>query len=199
VNPCTECCPPRTLASTTLNMMVSIDVEAAYSMEEPFQACHAKESTTHKVQQGLLHKRLGGRAYSTIQLATEDNIWSDVEATPEEDDFCTTGKITMARKADRGSKPLENNEQMAPGTYVMVDIVDKPCKAHSIMISTEFEYYLCVTDIASRFFVPNGLKDKSAASVCDALQRWAIRYGLQSVPTHEIGRRLRLLIPKQIS
>ena len=157
---------------------VTIDVEAAFSMEDtaPFQALDINEVKIHKLPQGLIHRRLGGRAFSTIQLADEDNIWKDVKLIPEVDDFCTTGKITVARKADRGNKTLEETN-LIPGTHVMVDIVDNPCKAHSITSNTQFKYYLCVTDVASRFFVPIGLKEKTAEAVCTALQRWAIEYG----------------------
>jgi transposase InsO family protein len=58
----------------------------------------------------------------------------------------------------------------------MVDIVPNPTTS-SITAASFFPYYLAVTDVASRFFVPLGLKNKSAESVFQALQEWATSYG----------------------
>jgi hypothetical protein len=58
----------------------------------------------------------------------------------------------------------------------MVDIVSNPTTS-SITAASYFPYYLAVTDVASRFFVPLGLKNKTADSVFQALQEWATSYG----------------------
>jgi transposase InsO family protein len=50
-------------------------------------------------------------------------------------------------------------------------------KNQSITSNTYFRYYLNVTDVASRFFVPNGIQDKSAKTVFRAIQEWAASYG----------------------
>jgi hypothetical protein len=55
-----------------------------------------------------------------------DNIWSDIEIIPEQDEFCETCKITTAQKANRGKQPLEGLEPVVPGTFVMMDIINNP-------------------------------------------------------------------------
>jgi transposase InsO family protein len=61
----------------------------------------------------------------------------------------------------------------------MVDIVVNPTSS-SVTAATFFPYYLAVTDVASRLFVPLGLKAKTAESVLEALQDWATSYGLNT-------------------
>jgi transposase InsO family protein len=129
-----------------------------------------------RVQQRLLHRRLGHRPISTLLLAQRDNLWSDIEIVPEQDEFCETCKITTAQKANRGSQPLEDLEPVVPGTFVMVDILTNP-STKSITRNTYFQYYLAVTDVASSFFVPIKVQDKKARKVFNAIHEWATCYG----------------------
>jgi hypothetical protein len=84
--------------------------------------------------------------------------------------------MTTARKANKGHSPLELMEDIVPGSFIMVDIVANPTTS-SITAAAYFPYYLANTDVASRFFVPLGLKDQTADSVYQALQEWATSFG----------------------
>jgi transposase InsO family protein len=109
-------------------------------------------------------------------MATEDDIWADAAIDPVDDRFCETCRLTTARKANKGNSPLEELEDLIPGSFVMVDIVTNPT-SFSVAAATFFPYDLAVTDVASRLFVPLGLKAKTAESVMEALQDWATSYG----------------------
>jgi transposase InsO family protein len=128
------------------------------------------------VPQTLLHQRLGHRNTSTLLMAHEDGIWADTAIARDEDYFCETCRITTARKANRGHTPLETMDDLIPGSFVMVDIVTNPATS-SITAASFFPYYLAITDVTSRLFVPLGIKDKTADSVFRALQEWATYYG----------------------
>ncbi|KAG7372377.1 integrase core domain containing protein [Nitzschia inconspicua] len=130
----------------------------------------------HSVEQHLLHQRLGHRAISTLLLAEEDDVWADVRMIPDQEKFCQTCKITTAHKANRGSSPLEQLDDLVPGMCVMVDIVKNPV-SESITSNTYYPFYLTATDLASHFFVPIGMKRKTADNVFAALQEWATSYG----------------------
>jgi hypothetical protein len=56
-------------------------------------------------------------------------------------------------------------------------MVDTNPTTSSITAATFFPYHLAITDVASRFFVPLGWKDKTADSVFQALQEWATSFG----------------------
>jgi hypothetical protein len=144
------------------------------------QTRHAQSPKRTKVQQRLLHRRLGHRPISALLLAQRDNIWSDIEIIPEQDEFCETCKITTAQKANRGRQPLEDLEPVVPGTFVMVDIINNP-SSRSITRNTFFPYYLAVTDVASRFFVPLGMQHKKAKTVFNAIHEWATCYGPSAI------------------
>lgn len=101
-----------------------------------------------KISVRLLHRRLGHRPMSTIVLAGEHNLWEDTEVVEDRDDFCETCKITTAR-----IQPIEGKNELGPGTFVTVDIVNNPA-TRSITANTYFPYYLGITDVTSRFFVP---------------------------------------------
>ncbi len=58
----------------------------------------------------------------------------------------------------------------------MIDIVNNPAD-RSITANTYYPYYLAITDVASRFFVPMGIADKRAKTVFRAIQEWASSYG----------------------
>jgi hypothetical protein len=84
--------------------------------------------------------------------------------------------MTTARKANKGNSPLELMEDIVPGSFIMVDIVANPTTS-SITAATYIPYYLAITDVASRFFVPLGLKDETPDSLIQALQEWATSFG----------------------
>jgi transposase InsO family protein len=111
-------------------------------------------------------------------LAIEDNIWANTAISKDEE----TCRITTARKANRGHTPLETMDDLIPGSFVMVDIVTNPATS-SITATSYFPYYLAITDVTSRLFVPLGLRDKTADSGFRALQEWATYYG----PTTEFN------------
>jgi hypothetical protein len=90
------------------------------------QARHVQSPKRTKVQLRLLHRRLGHKLISALLLAQRDNIWSDIEIIPEQDEFCETCKITTAQKTNRGRQPLEDLEPVVPETFVMVDIINNP-------------------------------------------------------------------------
>jgi hypothetical protein len=54
---------------------------------------------------------------STIMMAHEGGIWNDVNIIADPEEFCETCRITTARKANRGSKPLDDLEDIVPGTF----------------------------------------------------------------------------------
>jgi hypothetical protein len=105
-------------------------------------------------------------------MAYEDGIWNDKKSVSDPEEFCQTCQITTARKANRGKSPLDELQEIIPGTFVMIDIANNPSN-RSITSSTYFRYYLNITDVASRFFVPIGIQDKSPKAVFRALQEWA--------------------------
>jgi hypothetical protein len=131
---------------------------------------HLDDQQKTLVPQSLLHQRLGHRATSTLLLANEVNIWADTAIQRDEDIFCETCRLTTARKANRGHAHLEDMEDILPGSFVMVDIVANPTTS-SITAASFFPYYLAITDVASRFFVPLGLKDKTADSGMGSILR----------------------------
>ncbi|KAG7340238.1 reverse transcriptase RNA-dependent DNA polymerase [Nitzschia inconspicua] len=148
-----------------------VNHEAVLTVSKPTAPCRKQI-----VEQNLLHRRLGHRAISTLLLANEDNVWADVRMTTDNDHFCETCKITTARKANRGSNPLETIDTLVPGMCIMVDIVKNP-SSESITSSTYYPFYLTTTDMASRFFVPIGMRRKTSHDVFLALQEWATSYG----------------------
>jgi hypothetical protein len=81
----------------------------------------------------------------------------NVKIVPDKDEFCETCKITLARKANRGKKPLENLGP--PGQMIMIDIIPSPA-TRLLTPDTYHKYYLGIIDVASRFFVPMGIQDK---------------------------------------
>jgi hypothetical protein len=94
----------------------------------------------------------------------------------DKDRFCKTCRLTTARKANKGKSPLEHFEELIPGSFVMVELVTNPA-ASSVTAATLFPYYLAITDVASRLFVPLGLQAKIAESILSALREWATYYG----------------------
>jgi hypothetical protein len=92
-------------------------------------------------------------------MANEDALWNDVEIVPDKDEFRETCKITLARKASRGKKPLENLGPVVPGQMITIDIIPSPA-SRSLTPDTYHKCYLGIIDVASRFFVPMGIQDK---------------------------------------
>jgi hypothetical protein len=130
----------------------TIDVDPIYAIEEvnQQQVLSVNNNKRVSVSQTLLHQRLGHRATSALHLAHEDNLWSGIIVRGDKDHFCETCRITTARKANRGKNPIETLEDLVPGTFISVDIVKNPTK-ESITPATYFQYYLAITDVASRF------------------------------------------------
>ena len=134
---------------------------------------------TRKVQtvpSSLLHRRLAHRSVSALTLGSEDGLWSDIKIDLDKDDVCETCRITSIRKANRGRNRLESSDDPKPGDMLMVDIVENPSK-EGLTLKTHYKYYLTVTDVATRFFVPMGMKHKDASTALDALASYAASYG----------------------
>jgi hypothetical protein len=136
----------------------------------------AKSGPITKIPQSLLHRRLGHRSIASLMMADQDVLWEDVQMIPDKDEFCETCQITLSRKANRGKHSLENLGKIIPGQMVMVDIIHNPAK-RSITTDTYFRYYLGVIDVASRYFVPMGLRDKRPTTVFNAMRDWATAHG----------------------
>jgi hypothetical protein len=79
--------------------------------------------------------------------------------------------LTLPRPKHRNNAFRSTQTINHANTFIMVDIVANPTTS-SITVATFLPYYLAITDVASRFFVPFGLKDKTADSVFQALQEW---------------------------
>jgi hypothetical protein len=109
-------------------------------------------------------------------MANEDALWNDVKIVQDKDEFCETCKITLARKANRGKKPLEDLGPVVPGQMIMIDIIPSPA-TRSLTPDTYHKYYLGIIDVASRFFVPMGIQDKLPTTVYNALAKWALWHG----------------------
>ncbi|KAG7362456.1 integrase core domain containing protein [Nitzschia inconspicua] len=160
----------------------TIDIDPIYAADEinndRVLTVSAPKATPKKIriEQELLHQRLGHRAISTLLLADEDDVWADVKLIADDEKFCETCKITTARRAKRGSTPLEQLEEVVPGMCIMVDLVKNPV-TESITSNSYFPFYLTITDMASRFFVPMGIRKKTSHDVFVALQEWATSYG----------------------
>jgi hypothetical protein len=136
----------------------------------------ARSGPLTKIPQSLLHRRLGHRSIASLMMADQDVLWEDVQMIPDKDEFCETCQITLSRKANRGRHSLENMGKIVPGQMVMVDIIHNPAK-QSITADTYFPYCLGIIDVASRYFVPMGLRDKRPTTVFNAMRDWATTHG----------------------
>jgi hypothetical protein len=140
------------------------------------QEMRARSGTLTKIPQSLLHRRLCHRSIASLMMADQDVLWEDVKMIPDNDEFCETCQITLSRKANRGRNSLENLGKIIPGKMVMVDIIHNPAK-QSITADTYFRYYLGIINVASRYFVPMGIRDKRPLTVFNAMRDWAITHG----------------------
>jgi hypothetical protein len=136
----------------------------------------ARTEKLTKVNQSLLHRRLGHVAISSLLMADKDVLWADVKMIPDRDEFCETCEITLSRKANRGKIPLEDLGKVIPGQMVMIDIIHNPATC-SLTRDTYHKYYLGIIDVASRYFVPIGMTDKTPRTVFTALKKWVRLHG----------------------
>jgi hypothetical protein len=83
-----------------------------------------------------------------------------------------TCEITLSRKAKRGNNPLEDLWKVIPGQMVVNDIIHNAA-IRSLTKDTYYKYYLEIIDVASRYFVPIGVTDKTPRTVFTALKKWA--------------------------
>jgi hypothetical protein len=108
---------------------------------------------------------------------SRNEVWADTTMRCEGDDFCDSCKIVTARLANRGKSPLDvGTENMAPGEYIMCDIIPKFNK-RGLTSKSHFPYYLLVTDVKSRFTVPIGVQGASSKHIVEALRIWSCNYG----------------------
>ena len=77
------------------------------------------------------------------------------------DSFCWDCEIAFSRKKNRGHTDLLANKDRQPGSMLMLDIQSNASK-YGITKSSNFPYYLQVTDALTRFTVLLGLSEVSS-------------------------------------
>jgi hypothetical protein len=108
---------------------------------------------------------------------SRNEVWADTTMRWEHDDFCDSCQVVTARLSNRGKSPLDvGHEEMAPGKYVMCDVVPNMNK-RGLTASSHYKCYLLVTDVKSRFTVPIGITSPSSRNIADALLVWSHDYG----------------------
>jgi transposase InsO family protein len=129
------------------------------------------------VSSDLLHRRLGHRTVNAIMSGSRNEVWADTTMQWEHDDFCNSCQGVTARLSSRGKSPLDvGHEEMAPGEYIMCDVVPNMSK-RDLTASSHYKCYLLVTDVKSRFTVPIGIISPSSRNIADALLVWSRDYG----------------------
>ena len=125
------------------------------------------------IPSNLLHRRLGHRSVSALGLASNSKLWADTSITFDDDTFCWGCEITFSKKAKRGKTDLLAKMDLKPGSCLMLDIQKSPSK-FSITRSSNYPYYLQITDALTRFTVLLGLTEVSSYAIFDRLLQYSI-------------------------
>jgi hypothetical protein len=163
---------PSASAQTEYNQNYRLQQEAHASIQSA-----SIVSKKRSVSSDLLHRRLGHRTVNAIMAGSRNEVWADTTMRWEHDDFCDSCQVVTARLSNQGKSPLDvGHEEMAPGEYVMCDVVPNMNK-RGLIASSHYKCYLLVTDVKSRFTLPIGITSPSSRNIADALLVWSRDYG----------------------
>ena len=72
------------------------------------------------VSSNLLQRRMGHRSIQALGIDSLSNMLEDTVLTPDEDSFCWGREITVSRKANCGKINLKANNDLKPGSCLIL-------------------------------------------------------------------------------
>ena len=89
------------------------------------------------ISSNLLHWH---HSIQALGIASTSNMWEDTTLSPDNDSFCWECEITFSRKVNRGKTSLSANNDLKPGSCLVLDL-QKNTSKYSLNRTTHFPFF----------------------------------------------------------